>query len=97
VERVGAPGVLGERVFEAHEGALEIAARREQQRTTPREDRERPRPVEPLGALLPGRENLVGLVELSDGDQVSSRSPSSTRIPGSRTPIWSRTAPARLS
>ena len=69
VERIGAPGMLGERVLEAREGTLEIAPRREQQPSTPCEDRERPGPVERLGAPLPRREDLVGLVELADRDQ----------------------------
>ena len=69
VKRIRAASVLGERALEACKRALEVAARRKQEPATPREDRKRPGPVERVGALLPGRENLVGLVELADGDQ----------------------------
>ena len=48
---------------------VEIAPRGEQQPAAAGEDRERPGPVERVGALLPGCEDLVGLVELADGDQ----------------------------
>ena len=69
VERVGAAGVFGERALEARERAVEIATRRQQEPAAAREDRQRPGPVERVGALLPRLENLVGLVELADRDQ----------------------------
>ena len=65
VERIRAASVLGERALEARERALEIAARGEQEPAAPREDRKRPGSVERVGALLPRRENLAGLVELA--------------------------------
>ena len=46
LERIRAAGMLGERALEAREGAVEIAARREQQPATAGEDRQRPGPVE---------------------------------------------------
>ena len=69
VKRIRAASVLGERALEARERALEIAARREQEPAAPREDRKRPGAVERVGALLPRRENRVGLVELADCNQ----------------------------
>ena len=69
VERIRAARVLGERALEAREGAREIAPRGEQQRAAAGEDGECPGPVERARACLPGREDLVGLVELADGDQ----------------------------
>ena len=69
VERIDAPCVLGERPIEGDERTVEVSAGREQQPATAGEDRERPGPVESVGALLSDREDLFGLFELSDSDQ----------------------------
>ena len=53
VERVDVAVVLGERALEAREGAVEVAARGEQQAAATGEDRERPGPVERGRTRLP--------------------------------------------
>ena len=50
-------------------GTIEVAARGEEQATAAREDRECPGPVERSRPRFPGGQDVVGLVELADGDQ----------------------------
>src|SRR5262249_28941472 len=69
VERIRTSGMLGKRAFEAGEGGLEVAGRGQMQPAAPRQDGQRPGPVERGGAVLPGREYLAGLVEVADRDQ----------------------------
>src|SRR6478735_2075300 len=69
LERIRRSGVLSECRLEARGSALEIASRREQQPTRPPEDRERRGATEPFGPFLPGREDLIGAVELADADE----------------------------
>jgi len=65
LEGVGASRVLTEGVLEAREGAVEIASRGEEERARAREDRERPRAVEPPRALVPRRDRALCLLELA--------------------------------
>ncbi len=69
LERILRPRVLGERALETGLGTGEIAARGVEERAATGRDRKRPRAVERPGALLPGDELLLGLVELADRDQ----------------------------
>ena len=58
-----------ERVVERGERALQVAPHGEQSRPAASRDRDRPRPVEFPGPLLPWNEPPLGLVELADRDQ----------------------------
>ena len=61
--------MVGERAVEARERAIEVSTRREQQATAPRQDRQRPRTVDSLGARLPEARESPRLVEPAERDQ----------------------------